>query len=196
MLSADSNDKALPDFDDLASAILQVGGLGSPSELHGCLCGQLAAGGRQSNQGWIDIASELLDVNDINETALYGLLLQLYAGSLGQLESDDFGFGLLLPDEEVAMSQRADALGLWCHGFLSGYAMAGGELETGLSDDAQSALQDMVQVSQIDADQDDDGDEADFTEVYEYVRMSVLLVFSECNRSMTESGSPAGESLH
>jgi uncharacterized protein YgfB (UPF0149 family) len=196
MLTEEANEKALPEFDTLANAILQSGGLGSPSELHGFLCGQMAAGERPGGQGWVEMSKELLDIGDISDAPLKPLLLELYQGSLNQLQSDDFEFALLMPDEDIAMSQRAESLGLWCHGFLSGYAMAGRDLKEGLSDDASSALQDMVQVSQIVAEQDDEGDEADFIEVYEYVRMSVLLIFSECNRSANESGAPAGEPLH
>ncbi len=94
------------------------------------------------------------------------------------------------------MSQRTEALGLWCHGFLSGYSMAGGGVEGKLSAEAADAFRDLLQVSQIASDAEEDGSEADFFEVYEYVRMSGMLIFSECNLAEVPKAAPPGESLH
>ncbi len=196
MLNKDSSDNSLPDFDSLANQFLQAGALGSPAELHGCLCGHLAAGGRFEGTDWLVSAATMLELGSIEQEELAAALQRLYQVSLGQLSGGDFDFVLLMPDEDAAMTQRAEALGQWCQGFISGYGMAGGSVD-GLGEDARDALQDMVQISQIAIDQEeDDGDEADFTEVYEYVRMSSLLIYSECNAPAPEQGAPADAPLH
>lgn len=195
MLSEDSVEKALPDFDTLANELVRAGGFGSPSELHGCLCGHLAAGDRYEPASWLSTAAEILEISELSDQGLAESLHRLYQVSLEQLTSGDFSFSLLMPDDETAMAQRSEALGLWCHGFLSGYSIAGG-VEDKLSEDARDAFRDMVQVAQIALDSDDDGNEADFVEVYEYIRMSGLLIFAECNEPALSESVPPGESLH
>ena len=200
MLSKDSSEQSLPEFDKLANLFVQAGAFCSPAEFHGTLCGHLAAGGRYDPANWLLAAAEMMEIAVVSEQELSASLQALYQASLQQLGGSNFEFALLLPEDETPMSQRAKALGEWCHGFLGGYGMAGGSVEGKLSDDALDAMQDMVQISQIAAEQGDDpeagGEEADFFEVYEYVRMSAMLIFSECNQPVAAQSAPAGEPLH
>ncbi len=197
MLTKDLSEQGLPDFDALASLFVRQGAFCSPAELHGSLCGHLAAGQRYAAAAWLQAAAQMMDVAALDEDTLVTELTALYPLSLGQLSGANFEFSLLLPDDEAPMPQRTEALGLWCHGFITGYAMAGGTMEGHLSADARETLQDLVQIAQVAADAEgNESDEVDFVEVCEYVRVSVLLVFSECNDTVAEPGVPAGEPLH
>lgn len=57
-------------------------------------------------------------------------------------------------------------------------------------------LRDFVAISQVQTDLDEsEANEVDFMEVMEYVRMAVLMVFSECQPATSEQDTPPA-SLH
>ncbi|SEG77853.1 UPF0149 family protein [Marinobacterium lutimaris] len=184
----------LPDFDIVANLLIEEGVLAvSPAELHGLLAGQLAAGARFDADTLLRVFLELMDVSALKQETTKLGLIELYQRTLAQYESDDFDFALLLPDDEQMLAQRAEALGSWCSGFLSGFGLHTQKAQK-LSAEAQEGLQDLAQIAQIaaDTDVDSDEDEADLMEVQEYVRMAAMLMFNECNR-VPESESKAAE---
>ncbi len=190
--------KSLPQFDTVANQFLQQGAFCSPAELHGSLCGQLAAGGRyEDEKEWLQAACGLMDIGELNDPELARALVDIFEISTEQLGGSDFSFDLLMPDDETVINQRAESLGNWCEGFLAGYATAGGKVDSNLSDEAKETLRDLITISQIALDTDeDDSNEADFAEVYEYVRMSTLLIYAECNTAPIEESVPPGEQIH
>ncbi|WP_210397154.1 UPF0149 family protein [Motiliproteus sediminis] len=195
-MSEESVKPALPSFDALADLFVAQGALVSPSEVQGYLVGVLAAGQRLAAARWLEVAAEQLGVDELIVDGLPETLEQLRSVTQTQLETQGFELQLLMPDDEADVSQRADSLGVWCHGFLAGYALAGGSMSANLGEDARDALEDFAQIAQIAVDPDDSDSEGDFEEVYEYVRMAALLLFSECNRAGPEECAPPGTSLH
>ncbi|MEH6826236.1 MAG: UPF0149 family protein [Motiliproteus sp.] len=179
--------QAIPDqvdFDQLADLFVRQSALHSPSELHGYLCGQLAAGARLSLESWFQAAQQQIGTDDAPTAELRASLSVMYQVTLAQLEQAGFDLQPLIPDEDGALGPRAEALGLWCHGFLCGYALASGKPAEQLGDDARDGMQDLSQIAQIAVDESDgEESETNFMEIHEYVRMVALLVFSECNRS-------------
>lgn len=179
----------LPDFDVVANLLIEEGVLAvSPAEVHGLLAGQVAAGARFDADTLLRVVSELMDISaPTRETTKLGLI-GLYQCTLTQFESPDFNFELLLPDDDELLAQRAEALGSWCSGFLSGFGLHSG-CQPELSTEAQEGIRDLAHIAQIAADSDVDSeeDEADLMEVQEYVRMAALLIFSECNRLPEEA---------
>lgn len=179
----------LPDFDVVANLLIEEGVLAvSPAELHGLLAGQVAAGARFDADTLLRVLSELMDISALTrETTKLGFI-ELYQSTLSQLESSDFSFELLLPDDEELLAQRAEALGSWCSGFLSGFGLHSGQ-QPKLSAEAEEGMRDLAHIAQIAADSDVDSeeDEADLMEVQEYVRMAAMLIFSECNPAPEET---------
>ncbi len=105
-------------------------------------------------------------------------LSQLYHTALTQL-GDGFSLKLMLPDDEVELSQRTAALGQWCYGFLTGFGSAG-KADRVLTEDVEEGLRDLAAIAQIAVeDGEDDADEADFAEVSEYVRMLAASLYLE-----------------
>lgn len=174
----------LPDFDTLADLLVEEGLLTlSPAELHGLLCGQVAAGARFDPVTLFARIGELLDLEPFSRELTRTGIMQLYLATLQQLQAPDFSFELVLPDDDQPLAGRADALGLWCSGFLSGFGLQERKGSQGLSIEGQETLRDLAQIVQITtaADAEAEEDENDLMEVQEYVRMAALLVFSECN---------------
>ena len=85
---------------------------------------------------------------------------------------------LLLPDDEVDLSQRTAALGQWCYGFLTGFGSAG-KTDRVLTEESEDGLRDLAAIAQIAVEDGDESDEADYMEVTEYVRQLAASLYLE-----------------
>ena len=167
------------DYDRFDQMFRQLGAAGFPAELHGHLAGRLSAGARLEHAGWLDVARELIDGRSAPGEADRVLLIQLHDATLAQLSDSGFALTLLLPSDEAPIEQRAQALGQWCEAFLGGFGLV--SREQALSEEAEGVLADFAAIAQVQTDLDEsEANEVDFMEVMEYVRMAVLLLFSEC----------------
>ena len=108
------------DFDEIANHMLEQGVDSSPSAVHGCLCGLLAAGAKNEAEVCLDALSAALDLNVHGELA--DQVMQLYRITAAALQDDEFDFHPLLPDDEVEIVARTGELVAWCKGFLAGFA--------------------------------------------------------------------------
>ncbi|KXJ51168.1 UPF0149 family protein [Neptuniibacter pectenicola] len=176
----------LPDFELVANMFVEEGvRVVSPSELHGLISGHLAAGARLQPTMLLQTACELLDIEALSHESSKVTLVNLYSASCEALESLDLDFEMLLPDDENEISQRADALGRWCQSFLSGFGLYGKHTDASLSSEAKETLTDLGQIAQISIELEElDENESDLMEVQEYVRMAVLMLFTECNKAL------------
>lgn len=195
-LSSESS-KELPGFDLLADLMISEGVLTlSPSELHGLLTGQLSAGARFDSDTLLRTLSGLMNVPQLEHQDSKTMLIELYQATLFQLNDEDLGFRLLLPDDDQAMSQRVDALSSWCSGFLAGFGMYLGD--HAMSETLKEGLQDLSEIAQVSSDPDElsDDDEGGLLELEEYVRMAALFMFSECNPQINPDPEDPRKRLH
>ncbi|MFT7218735.1 MAG: hypothetical protein ACI8Z1_000346 [Candidatus Azotimanducaceae bacterium] len=147
-----------------------------PSELHGQLIGYVCALQNGSNVGrrsalydtWLDGG-----VSD----ALKALLEAEFVHALDNLgEYSDFEFSLMIPDDEEPIADRAESVGLWCSGFLSGFGESGRSIE---GDDLTEAMRDLAQIAAMNEEvPEGEENEADLNEIVEFVRIGVLLIFA------------------
>ncbi|MFT5707856.1 MAG: hypothetical protein ACI9ES_002157 [Oceanospirillaceae bacterium] len=197
-----SNDKQVHieklSFEDVANLLVSEKiTMVSPAELHGLVSGQLACGARLSNELWLQMANDFLDIEKFSQESSQVGLVGLYQQSLEQLESLDMGLDLLLPDDDdYEVSQRVESLGLWVQGFLAGFGMQGRQTDKSLTVDAKEMLTDLGQIAQVasvDLEESEDS-ESDFFELAEYVRMGVVFMFTECNKRSTHASEQASSS--
>jgi uncharacterized protein YgfB (UPF0149 family) len=167
----------LPSHAEVAAEIvgLQLGV--DAAELHGSLCGFVAAGGSAAREEWV---RQLEFDSDAVRLVFDGALDRLFRASQAQLSDPDLGFMLLLPEEDAPVSERADALLGWCRGFLGGFGLVPGP-RAELSPEASEALEDLGKIAASSLSYDDpDGDEVALVEVAEFVRVAALLLHSDC----------------
>lgn len=178
------------DFEELANHLLEQGHDTSPSTLHGCLCGLLAAGAPYQAEAGLSLLSQALDMSIHGELA--GQLMQLYQVSAAALVDEEFDFHPLLPDDEVDIVTRTAALAAWASGFLSGFSQVN---RTQVGQDSSEILKDFaaIAVASVDEDEDEDEAEGSYLEVCEYLRFASLNVFMD-SRANLENGEPP--SLH
>lgn len=186
----------LPDFHHALS--LSRGGLDAAglAECHGVLCGMICSENGGSVSDYLGyLKSRQLTIEP--GTGLHAILLEAADSTRLQLDDDELGFYLWLPDDDEDLGQRTDALAQWCTGFLAGFALNGAVPE--LSAEAAEALEDVRQIAAAAyADRDDvepegaadEADEQAFCEIVEYVRVVALLLREELR------GPRADEPIH
>ncbi|MDQ2971523.1 MAG: UPF0149 family protein [Rhodanobacteraceae bacterium] len=147
------------------------------SQLHGSLIGYLCGGGEAGSRAFLSALE--LESNDAHaDDAGHALLADLYAHCQVQLADPDLGFAPLLPDAERPLFERGDALVDWCSGFLGGLGLAGFG-RRGLSEEGAEILRDFNQIAASHFSYDADNDEDSLAEVFEFVRIGVLLLYGE-----------------
>lgn len=186
------------DFDLWAEVHVRHSAINHPSELHGLLAGELAAGERLSSERWETLALEHLGCDQLLSEAVEdqptprALLHAAYAATLAALQSEDMDFRLLLPPDQAPLNDRLEALSCWVRGFLEGISRAAGDALARAPDDIRELVHDFVAISQVEHDADDSADgEREIEEIGEYVRIGVLNVFAEFNRPQ-----PNEQTLH
>ena len=168
---------SLPGYAELADELRALETGLEPAELHGSLCGWLAGGGAHDRSGWFAaVMSDPL----LSSAEPDSLLDRLYLASVQQLESPEFEFELLLPDDERPVDERGDALMAWGRGFLGGFGLAAGESPP-LSEESTEALADLARITGSELAYDEpEADEEALGEVAEFVRVAVMLLHSDC----------------
>lgn len=173
------DDLQLPAYDAVTAALhaLRVGV--DAGELHGALCGYLAAHGDVARDDWMQ---RLAIDADADTVAADPVLDRLFRTTRAQFADSDLGFALLLPSDDTPVSARIDALLGWCRGYLGGFGLGAGNAPT-LSPDAQEALQDLGRIAGFAVAEDEvERDEDALAEIAEFVRVAVLLLHADVAR--------------
>ena len=173
-------------FDDFADMFVELGAFGTPSELHGLLAGQLSAGVRADAEAWLAMVVAHLDIQVLEDDDDKAELVTLYDLVLEQLMAADFGFQLLLPEDDVELTGRTESLGAWCSGFLSGFGLGFDRTKQTLSSEITDSMEDLANIAQVSFDADEEeleGESAEtsYVELVEYVRLAAMMVFAEFN---------------
>lgn len=180
----------LIDFSRIDALFHQLGLNLDPSECHGTLCGLLCATDAVQGAAWVNqVLSGQPGLPDIPHAPAQQVangdertqLLILYKNTVTQLDDPEYGFTLLLPDDEAPLAQRVEALSRWCQGFLLGLGLGGVQDQSGLPGDSHEVVRDFVEISRLAQGEGEEReeDEAAFAEIVEYVRMAALLVYEE-----------------
>ena len=170
-----------PDFKVLQQALEKVDAEMLAAESHGSLCGACCAGGKSDLQGWLEQVFDDFDLNNMLIKEASQLLVGLYNNTLEQLNDSDADFQMLLPDDTGSLAGRTEALAQWCHGFSYGLVSGGLKKDTVMPDDTAELIRDLLEISRAghDVSEEDDNDEEAYMQLYEYVRMGVLLINEE-----------------
>jgi len=172
-------------YEQVQDSLLRAGTDALAPEVHGSLCGLLCAQGNLDTKRWLDPLFDGTEKGNLLVSECKKLLLQLYQDTLVALNSDELTFVCMLPGEEELLQERAEALGLWCQGFLYGLALGGVQSVEKLPEQVREILLDFSEITKV-GHQDlgeSDEDEDAFMEVSEFVRISVLLVYDELQPS-------------
>lgn len=152
-------------------------GMGA-AEFHGALIAHLLCEGSVearaiADQMALDQLSETVRTDSVSAADL----TELARAERAALASEDMDFEPILPDTDLPVADRANALCAWVRGFLAGLAMAGRLRQRDLDEEEQELLADLGRIASSDLEApDDESGEGDLIEVQEFVRMGVLYL--------------------
>ena len=179
----------LPRFSDVSQALQTLSSLGTAGESHGLLCALLSFNNQIRETAWVDsLLSSHIEPSDSTGQKAYALLSLLFRTTAKTFAEQDFNLSLLLPDDDLPLTERIDAIAEWCQGYLTGLHLMGLKLDNpDLSADLKEALQDLLAISQIELTAEDEADpqsEVHLMELTEHVKAAVLLVASELKEAL------------
>ncbi|QWF72460.1 UPF0149 family protein [Methylomonas paludis] len=145
------------------------------AEAHGVAVGMLSIAIQADADNWLQLI--LSDYADI--PAQYTEpLLDLFEKTRKVLANglDEFGFDLLLPDDDEPLAEQSEALRAWCLGFLFGVGYL--RSQVAWPGEVAEIMQDIVEITKLDTniENGDDEDANALMELREYLRTAVLTV--------------------
>ena len=166
---------SLPKYVDLERALSKTALKLHPSQVHGLICG-LFAGNPDSTAAWEELVTGGKETGKTHE-----LLQALYDESTKELREFLFEFELVLPADSQELAVRAEALTLWCQGFLTGLKLAQVQIVDREPSEMTEAINDLIEIAKMNYENvvDSEEDEVAYTELVEYVRMAVILIYQD-----------------
>ena len=149
-----------------------------PAEAHGSLAGALCATDAYGVEDWLaEILPEGADAQGVVAARLRGI----YAATRAALTGKQMQFELLMPDDDESIELRAEALTLWCNGFVYGLGSGGAPDPERLPGDAGEIVRDLAQIMHagVDEREGSEANEIALAELVEFVRVGVQVVFEE-----------------
>jgi len=183
-------------YDEFERVLKDARALPEPAEAHGTLAGALCS---SSDYGLIEWLHEILPDDSPDEEALRSSVLQnVYSAMVRTLAGSDADFEPLLPDDNAPLIERADALSLWCQGFLYGLGSGPASDPAKVSQEAGDIIRDLTEITHVgvEADEQNEENEVAFAEVVEFVRVGVQLLFVELAPARGQEPAPGTGSIH
>jgi uncharacterized protein len=183
-------------YDEFERVLRDARALPEPAEAHGTLAGALCS---SRDYGLIEWLHEILPEDSPDEDALKSSVLQnVYHSMVRTLTGDNADFEPLLPDDNVPLAERADALSLWCQGFLYGLGSGSASDPAKVSTEAGEIIRDLTEITHVgvEADEQNEENENAFAEVVEFVRVGVQLLFVELAPARGQEPAPGAASIH
>jgi len=172
----------LPGYTQLTEALEAEGIMISAAEAHGVLCGLLCASVESDADAQIIELLSPYGLEPEEEAELVRVLGALYRYSRCCFDDSGVEFGLLLPDADEPVAGRIEGIADWCRGFLYGLTEGGVTDLSRLPGDAAEVAHDLLNISDAVPDEDEadvEAQEKALTEIEEYIRVGVQLVFEE-----------------
>lgn len=173
-----------PSFDLVDRVLRQLGATEGVTEAHGSLCGLTCILGPRARAVWVAGLVETVDESAAGYQDNTGVLASLAAVTAAALSDAEMAFYPLLPPDDQPLSLRADGLADWCSGFMHGLgeaaaSSAGRDVLGG--DVMREIMEDFAEIARVTLGEDETDLEAEaaYTELVEFVRVSVQLIFEE-----------------
>lgn len=151
----------------------------SAAEVHGILSGMLSVAEPKDPDAWRSALEEILDCGKPDREH-WSMFTKLKTKILADLNHKAFAFKLMLPDDEVSLQLRLEALADWCRGYLSGLGLVGMTAMALNNPVVKELLEDLSQIAQLSPKTDEsEDDEKNYVELLEYVRIAVQNIYLE-----------------
>ncbi|MBI3778968.1 MAG: UPF0149 family protein [Gammaproteobacteria bacterium] len=171
----------LPSYDEAARLLHEAGITTGASEAHGIITGVLSAP-RGAGVAWQELVLGRKGTknSDVPE-ALTQLLAAMHRSTYAHLSGVECDFAPLLPGDDYSLAEQIEGLTDWCRGYLFGLHAGGVTESAQLPGDAGEVVRDITRLSEAELDGAlaDEEEARALTEIVEYLRVGVQLVFEE-----------------
>lgn len=186
--------KEKPTYREAAAALAELGLAGNASAYHGLLCGALCVQEPEE----IDLLHLVEGEEPTAEVPqALAILIRLRDAAAVALSDMQTGFMPLLPEDGSQLGERAEALSLWCEGFIFGLAALQHLDFRQCSEEMRELIQDFTEFTKASLHEADDpeAEEAAYAELVEYIRVGTQLIFMEL-RSRRQNDPSNSRTLH
>jgi uncharacterized protein YgfB (UPF0149 family) len=181
-------------FKDFEDVLATAGSLADAAEAHGSLCGALCAMSPYRMQDWVN---EILPDGASLPAESAAVIERVFLSTATSFGEQGMEFEPLLPDDEQPLNGRANALALWCTGFL--YGLGTGQISDldALAGDVGEIVRDFTEISRATGDEADadESNEQAYAELVEFIRVAAQVVFEELLPLRTQTF-PSAQRLH
>jgi uncharacterized protein len=161
-------------YEDYQQIIDEDGAEFSVAEAHGLMTGMLCVDQSASFDQWEnEMRSTGILADYFNREAL-DCMTALFEGTRNKFADGGFEFSPCLPDDDYTIAERARALSEWCQGFLQGLGHA--NVKRFGPGQCTEVISDLIAISDVDPNSNDEDDEDSLMELIEYVRVGVELI--------------------
>lgn len=143
------------------------------AEAHGIAVGMLCVEPRADVDNWLQALFSDVPSIEEEDLSLLNSLFEQTRQLLGE-DNDDYEFDLFLPDIEEPLFEQIEALRVWCQGFLYGVGFS--QSNSDWPGEMGEVMRDIIELTKIDSDADDEEDANALMEVHEYLRVAILTV--------------------
>ena len=184
------------DYDDITQALERYEIAADAADCQGSITAMACMNGPSGFQLWLesyfDKLQDLVNQGDALAKETFTMLQNLYQQICQQLENGEFQYALLLPDDDVDLEARTEAMSHWCQGFLMGLRYSGVTDFSKFTGELGEIIDDITEISQVTAGQLDysEEEEQSYTELVEYLRVGVML-FNETLSSKVSTTTPS-----
>lgn len=185
-------------YDRWSAALDEAFVMASAAELHGLVSGLLSGGLSAQSQDFLAVLYDFLNDGQALPQALKTDVQQLISNTAQSLQSGEYDFALLLPNDDDALIERLEAMVEWTQAFLVGFAVQQTDLSL-LSADIREAVEQLTEVTKLDIATNDDSSAEENEEAYfmvlEHIRLMVFSCFNEVGVKPKAQG-PVNKTLH
>lgn len=188
------SNEPLPSFNKITQTLEAADLFTNASETHGVLSGLICGGVKLNGKSWQPHFNDVVNEGLGLPIKAQKLIESIYGQVVNQFTDDGLGFNLLLPDDEMPLDERAEAMSQWAQGFLVGFGMVQQALNEAPVE-IQELIRDIRDISQVslDFEQEDEDSEIAFAEIVEYLRVGAMLCFNTFSRQLNP---PVSKTLH
>ncbi len=168
-------------YQDMTQALQRAGIAPDASECHGAMSAVICFMGQDGYTTWLGAHLPELEAAVSNGDALASetgaLMAAMYDQVCDQLMSGNLGFYLLLPDDDIDLEIRSQAMVHWCQGFMLGLNFVGVTDQNRLGGELQEIVQDITEISQMSIGglEYTEEEEQSYAELVEYLKVGVML---------------------
>ncbi len=172
-------------YQSIDTIVAHKDGVMTASEAHGVLIGMICWNDSMDCDAWLlEVFEDEDHKSQLNENE-WQVFNTAYDETRKILTGGDFAFELILPADNMPLTERACALADWCKGFLFGLGLVGEE--QAWPNDCDEFLRDVIKISRLEYKSSEEADEVAYMELTEYVRIGAQFVVGEIRWSEENS---------